>query len=182
MNIPLYGTIGTPQEIIADIISLSFYFILEALQFAIVFIFASIVANSYLRSLEIMTKKNKHSNKIEHILPIKSFINWYNPLLRAACFSSITVTAFKFFARIITDIDAGAPVSFGEVMIMIVNYLTDAVYGLVAYVVAIIIFNLLFEKLTKSSNSDNYDNSNNSINKNNKNKADEKNSSALFED
>ena len=181
MNIPLYGTIGNTHEIIADLISLSFYFVLEVLQFALAFIFASIVTSNYLRSLEIISKKNNKSYKIEHILPIKKIINWYNPLLRAACFSSITVIVFKFVARIITDIDAGAPESFGEVMIMIVNYMTDAVYGFVAYVIAIFIFNLLFEKLSKTTALDNTQSKNNNKN-NNKNKADEEHSSALFED
>ena len=86
-------------------------------------------------------------------------------------------------ARIITDIDAGAPESFGEVMIMIVNYMTDAVYGFVAYVIAIFIFNLLFEKLSKKTALDNTQSKNNNKNNNkNKNKADEEHSSALFED
>jgi uncharacterized membrane protein len=72
----------------------------------------------------------------------------------------------------VTDIDAGAPSSFGEVMIIAVNYLTDAIYGLVAYVIAIFIFNWLFEKLTNTSNST----------AKNKNKADDESSSALFDD
>ena len=103
-------------------------------------------------------------------------------MLRASFFASITITAFKFLARIITDIDAGAPTSFGEVMIMIVNYLTDAVYGLVAYVIAILIFNLLFEKLTKETDYNKKSNNKNNKNGKKENKADEENSSALFED
>lgn len=172
MNIPLYGTIGTTEEIIADLISLVFYFLIEMLQFLVVFAFASVTAKSYLRSISVLSKKGKQSSKIEHILPIKKFVNWYNPLLRAAIYSSITVIVFRALARLVTDIDAGAPSSFGEVMIMIVNYLSDAIYGLVAYVIAIFIFNWLFDKLTKSS-----DNSTE-----NKNKADDESSSALFED
>lgn len=175
MNIPLYGTIGTKNEIIADMISLSFYFLLEIIQLALVSIFVSACARSYLRSIEMIDKKSKDAKRLEHILPIHKFINWYNPLLRAAVYSSITVTAFKFLARIITDIDAGAPSSFGEVMIMIVNYLTDAIYGVVAYIIAIFIFNLLFERLTKS-------NKNNGVDNEKENKADEDDSSALFED
>ena len=173
MNIPLYGTIGTTKEIIADLISLSFYFLLEILQFTLVFILISSCAKSYLRSVSLINQKKNSSKKLEYILPIKKFINWYNPLLRAAIYSSITVTAFKFLARLITDIDAGAPNSFGEVMIIAVNYLTDAIYGIVAYIVAIFIFNLLYDKLTKTTDKEN---------EKEKNKADEKNSSALFED
>ena len=175
MNSPLYGTIGTKKEIIVDLMSLSFYFLIEIIQFAIVFIFVYTCAKSYLRSIEIIGKNTKRAPKLEYILPIHKFINWYNPLLRAAVYSSITVTVFKFVARLITDIDAGAPTSFGEVMIMIVNYLTDAIYGIVAYIIAIFIFNLLFERLTKLSKNENDDSKK-------ENKADKNDSSALFED
>lgn len=178
MNIPLYGTIGTKEEIIADIISLTFYFILEILQFILVFVFVSICVNNYLRSVDILTQKGKSSSLIKHILPIKKYVDWYNPLLRSAIYSSIIITVFKIIARIITDIDAGAPSSFGEVMIMIINYVTDAAYGFAAYILAILIFNLLFEKLTKTNVKDEKDKSM----KEDKNKADKENSSALFED
>lgn len=173
MNIPLYGTIGTKEEIIADLIALVFYLILELLQLALVFAFVAVCAGNYLRSVEMLTQKGKTSPHVKHILPIKKYVDWYNPLLRSAIYSSIIITVFKMVSRIITDIDAGAPSSFGEVMIMIVNYVADAAYGFAAYILAILIFNLLFEKLTKSDATDK---------KHNKNKADEDNSSALFED
>lgn len=173
MNIPLYGTIGTKEEIIADLIALVFYLILELLQLALVFAFVAVCAGNYLRSVELLTQKGKTSPHVKHILPIKKYVDWYNPLLRSAIYSSIIITVFKMVSRIITDIDAGAPNSFGEVMIMIVNYVADAAYGFAAYILAILIFNLLFEKLTKSDAMDK---------KHNKNKADEDNSSALFED
>lgn len=176
MNIPLYGSIGTKAEIIADLISLSFYFIIELVQLALVFTFASVCSSNYLRSVSILNGRGKKDSRISHILPIKKYVDWYNPLLRSAIYSSITVTAFRFIARLITDIDAGLPSSFGEVMIIIINYLTDAVYGFVAYIIAIILFNFIYERLIKSDK----------INKENapedKNKADENNSSALFED
>ena len=172
MNIPLYGTIGTKGEIIADVISLSFYFILEILQFILALIFSAIVARSYLRSVDFLsTSKKKQSKKVELILPIKRAVNWYNPLLRASIYSSITIIVFRVLSRIVTDIGAGAPTMVGEVLIMIVNYLTDIIYGIVAYAVAILIFNILYD-LTKKWASCN----------NEKIKTNENNSSALFED
>lgn len=176
MNIPLYGSIGTKAEIIADLISLSFYFIIELVQLALVFTFASVCSSNYLRSVSILNGRGKKDSRISHILPIKKYVDWYNPLLRSAIYSSITVTAFRFIARLITDIDAGLPSSFGEVMIIIINYLTDAVYGFVAYIIAIILFNFIYERLIKS------DKVNKENAPENKNKADENNSSALFED
>ena len=148
MNIPLYGSIGTKAEIIADLISLSFYFIIELVQLALVFTFASVCSSNYLRSVSILNGRGKRDSRISHILPIKKYVDWYTPL----------------------------PSSFGEVMIIIINYLTDAVYGFVAYIIAIILFNFIYERLIKSDK----------VNKENtsedKNKADENNSSALFED
>ena len=62
-----------------------------------------------------------------------------------------------------------------DAMIMIVNYLTDAIYGIVAYIIAIFIFNLIFERITKLSKNENDDSKK-------ENKADKNDSSALFED
>ena len=170
MNLPLYGTIGTTEEIIADLISLSFYFILEAMQLLFVFIFSLSTAKSFLRAIDLSaTKKVKSSKNTEHVLPIKKFINWYNPLLRSAVYMSIVIITFRVFSRIITDIGAGAPTSFGEVMIMIVNYLTDAVYGAVAYIIAILVFNVLYDRTTKTKPE-------------NENKTDEEAPPALFND
>lgn len=173
MNIPLYGTIGTAAEIIADMLSLSFYFILELAQFAIVLIIAVFIAKSYLNAISYISSSKKQKKgkalEIEHILPIKAFFNWNNPLLRSTIFMSAVIILFKVTARIITDIGAGAPTLVGEVMIMIVNYLTDAIYGAVAYIIAILVFNLLFEKIAIKSDEK-------------KNKTDDNSQSALFED
>ena len=168
MNLPLLGTIGDNAHIIGDLLLLSFYFILELAQFLTVVLASSFIAKSYNSSIKIMQKKKKKDP--EEILPIKKFVNWYNPLLRAGIFMSIIITAFKFLSRLITDIRMGLPSSFAEVLIITVNYLADAVYGFSAYVIAILIFNFLFEKIIKKDKSSN------------KNKTDEESSSALFKD
>lgn len=171
MNIPLYGTIGTKNEIIADILFLSFYLIAELLQLIFVSIFASVTAKSYLRAVALSDNKKASRSKnykIENILPIKKFINWYNPLLRSAAYMGIIVALFRIFSRIITDIEIGAPSSFGEVLVMIVSYLTDIIYGIVSYIIAIFIFNLLYDFFIRFFSQKN-------------NKAEENNSSALFE-
>ena len=171
MNVPIYGTIGEANEIIADLIVLSAYFLIQAVQFLIVFFIALAIAKSYKRSIMLLSsQKKKSSAVVEHILPIKKFINWYNPLLRSAVYSSITIIVFNMLGRLITDIEYGAPTSFGEVMIMTVNYLADAIYGFAAYVIAIIVFNLLFEKLARESKKSEE-----------KNKEDEEISSSLFD-
>ena len=168
MNLPLYGTIGDKVHIIGDLLLLSSYFIIELAQFLTVLLTSVFIAKSYNAAIEAIKEKGKKAP--EQILPIKKLVNWYNPLLRAGIFMSIIITAFKFLSRLITDIEAGLPSSFAEVMIITVNYLADAIYGFSAYIIAILIFNFFFEKIIKKSSSDK------------KSKTDEESSSALFKD
>ena len=58
-------------------------------------------------------------------------------------------------------------------MVIVIDYLSDIIFGAVAYIIAIFIFNLLYDKLTKADQSDVAEK---------ENKADESDSSALFED
>lgn len=168
MNLPLLGTIGDKAHIIGDLLLLSSYFIIELAQFLTVLLTSVFIAKSYNAAIEAIKEKGKKAP--EQILPIKKIVNWYNPLLRAGIFMSIIITAFKFLSRLITDIEAGLPSSFAEVMIITVNYLADAIYGFSAYIIAILIFNFFFEKIIKKSSSDK------------KSKTDEESSSALFKD
>lgn len=168
MNLPLLGTIGHKAHIIGDLLLLSSYFIIELAQFLTVLLTSVFIAKSYNAAIEAIKEKGKKAP--EQILPIKKIVNWYNPLLRAGIFMSIIITAFKFLSRLITDIEAGLPSSFAEVMIITVNYLADAIYGFSAYIIAVLIFNFFFEKIIKKSSSDK------------KSKTDEESSSALFKD
>ena len=94
-------------------------------------------------------------------------------MLRISVYSGITVVLFRVLSRVVTDIGAGAPTMVGEVLIMIVYYLSDVIYGIAAYLIAILVFNILYDMIKKwavlSPESK-------------KNKANEKDSSALFED
>lgn len=167
MNIPLLGSIGDKNDIIGDLLLLSFYFLLELAQFLTVLLASSFVAKSYRAAVDAIRAKKKEEP--EEILPIKKMLNWYNPLLRSGIIMGIIIIAFKFLSRLVADIEAGLPSSFGEVLIIIVNYLSDAVYGLAAYFIAILIFNFLFEKIVQKG-------------KQKENKTDENSSSALFKD
>ena len=151
MNIPVFGSIGTEGEIIYGLINFILSFSIELIQLLIVTIIASVMAKSYLRSIALAdTKKSSlKGKKIEHILPIKEFINWYNPLLRSAIYMAITVLVLRASSRIIADIEIGLPTSFGEVLEIILGYFTDFVYAIVAYIVTIFIFNLLYDSFTQ---------------------------------
>ena len=176
LKIPANLLVATPfyneNKLVDYFFSLFEASMLEALQFGLILIFAIVIANSYLRSTEMLEqkiKKGKASQRIEQILPIKKYINWYNPLLRTAIYSSIIITAVRIFSRTISLLITIPD----NVILIITDYLSDLIFGFAAYMIFIFIFNLLYDKLTKSSKKNN---------SKKENKADENNSSALFED
>ena len=81
------------------------------------------------------------------MLPLSKMFDWYNPLQRSAMKMSILILVMKIISRILNDISIGAPHSFGEVMVMILYYLSDVLYGIVAYIIALITFNVVYDKL-----------------------------------
>ena len=166
MNIPVFGSIGTEGEIIYGLINFILSFSIELIQLLIVTIIASVTAKSYLRSIALAdTKKSSlKGKKIEHVLPIKKFINWYNPLLRSAIYMAMTVLVLRASSRIIADIEIGLPASFGEVLEIILGYFTDFVYAIVAYIVTIFIFNLLYDSFNKKRKEAKENNSSASLN------------------
>ncbi|MBQ2252023.1 MAG: hypothetical protein II329_03535 [Clostridia bacterium] len=154
MNVVIYGSLGNTSQIIIDVIYLGVYFVLYLLQLLVVYIFAATDSSRYISSLESLraSKRDKARQRAENIgsvLPFSKFIDWYNPLQRSAIKMSALITAIKVGTRIINDVSVGAPESFGEVMIMVVYYLSDLIYGAVAYIVAIFIITLFFERLKK---------------------------------
>ena len=154
MNVVIYGSLGSTSQIIIDVIYLGVYFVLYLIQLLVVYIFAATDSSRYISSLEALraSKRDKARQRAENIgsvLPFSKFIDWYNPLQRSAIKMSALITAIKVGTRIINDVSVGAPESFGEVMIMVVYYLSDFIYGAVAYIVAIFVISLFFERLKK---------------------------------
>ena len=154
MNVVIYGSLGSTSQIIIDAIYLGVYFVLYLIQLLVVYIFAATDSSRYISSLEALraSKRDKTRQRAENIgrvLPFSKFIDWYNPLQRSAIKMSALITAIKVGTRIINDVSVGAPESFGEVMIMVVYYLSDLIYGAVAYIVAIFIISLFLERLKK---------------------------------
>ena len=154
MNVVIYGSLGSTSQIIIDVIYLGVYFVLYLIQLLVVYIFAATDSSRYISSLEALraSKRDKARQRVENIgsvLPFSKFIDWYNPLQRSAIKMSVLITAIKVGTRIINDVSVGAPESFGEVMIMVVYYLSDFIYGAVAYIVAIFVISLFFERLKK---------------------------------
>ena len=154
MNVVIYGSLGNTSQIIIDVIYLGVYFVLYLLQLLAVYIFAATDSSRYISSLEALkaSKRDKARQRAENIgsvLPFSKFFDWYNPLQRSAIKMSALITAIKVGTRIINDVSVGAPESFGEVMIMVVYYLSDFIYGAAAYIVAIFVISLFFERLKK---------------------------------
>ena len=162
-----------------------FYFFIEILQFLIVFIVASTVSKHYLYSVDMLSSKKKRKTyKIEHILPFKKYIDRYNPLLRCALYSGIIVTIFRIITQLISDIELGAPESFKVTMIIIILYITSIIYGVITYLLSILIFNLFYKFVSSKKGKTDKTNENNESNENNEknDKANEDDSLALPKD
>ena len=154
MNVVIYGSLGNTEQIIIDVIYLGVYFVLYLLQLLAVYIFAATDSSRYISSLEALrsSKSDKARARAERsgsVLPFSKFVDWYNPLQRSAIKMSALITGIKVGTRIVNDVVVGAPESFGEVMIMVVYYFSDFIYGAVAYLVSLFIINLFFERLKK---------------------------------
>ena len=150
MNAVVYGTIGDSMQITIDVIYLSVYFLLEMLQLLIVYGFAKFDSDRYkLYVSSLDNKKNVGTEEQKNILPFSKFVDRYNPLLRSALKTGLLILGLKLFTRVINDITYGAPSSLGEVLLMAVYYVSDIIYGAVAYTIIVLTMTLIYEKLKK---------------------------------
>ena len=150
MNAVVYGTLGDGLQITIDIIYLSVYFVLQMLQLLVVYVFAGTDANKYkLYVSSLGTEKSSDAIEKKFILPFSKFIDWYNPLLRSALKTSILILALKLFTRVINDVTYGAPTSIGEALLMVVYYVSDIIYGAVAYAIIVLVMAVIYDKLKK---------------------------------
>ncbi len=163
MNIFIYGSLGSSTEILLDILHLSPYFVFEIVQLLTVYIITLIITRTYLLHKTFgESKKYNKSSKIKnskvvenkYVLPFSKFISWENPLQRSAIMMGFVVAAVKIILRIANDIAMGAPISFGEVMVMIAYYLSDFLYGIIAYIIALLLFTSLYEILKVKKKTD----------------------------
>ena len=152
INAFIYGSLGNDLEIVMDIVYLSVYFALQMLQLLAVYIITSIDSTKfkqYAASLDDPKIKSKIPEK--KILPLPHLFDWNNPLQRSAIKMSALILAIKLITRIINDISYGMPESAGEVMIMVVYYLSDIIYGAIAYFIAIFIISRFYDLVKKNN-------------------------------
>ena len=152
INAFIYGSLGNDLEIVMDIVYLSVYFALQMLQLLAVYIITSIDSTKfkqYAASLDDPKIKSKIPEK--KILPLQKLYDWNNPLQRSAIKMSALILAIKLITRIINDISYGMPESAGEVMIMVVYYLSDIIYGAIAYFIAIFIISRFYDLVKKNN-------------------------------
>lgn len=156
VNVFVYGSLGSSEEILVDIIYLSFYFALYMLQLLAVYFFAVTDTDKHLRYVSIKRKKDakRRDGESAPILPISKLFDRFNPIQRSALKMSILVFAVRIISRFLNDISYGAPTSFGEVLVMIVYYVSDIIWGIIAYVSALLIFSVLYDRLKKKDQAD----------------------------
>ncbi len=174
MNIPVEGTLGSSLSISLDLFYLLFYFAFTMLQLLIVYIFAVTDSGKYLRRVayersraekkakesRAEKKKNKKATvavildektkKELEVLPLKNLFDLKNPLLCSAFKMSLVIVGVKLISRILNDIQMGAPTTLPQVLVMIVYYLSDIIYGVIAYFMAMFVFSYAYDKLKLS--------------------------------
>ena len=158
MNIPLHGTVGSVDQIIIDIIYLLVYFVLYVIQLMIVYFFATTDCNRHMRRIAaINTKRSKRgksvhdADELPEVLPLSGLYSRFNPLQHSALKMGLLILAVHVLTRVINDIDYGMPQSAGEIFVMIAYYLSDIIYGVIAYFIALFIFTAVYDKLKKKT-------------------------------
>jgi hypothetical protein len=138
-----------------DSVYLGVYFALQMLQLLVVYIFTRIDSDkfkAYVATLD--SNKSRNESQPTKILPFSKLLNWNNPLQRSAIKMSLLILLIKLVTRVINDISYGAPESVGEVLIMVLYYLSDIIYGAVAYLISIFVISQFYEKIKKKSGVD----------------------------
>ena len=152
INALIYGSLGNDLEIVMDAVYLSVYFGLQMLQLLAVYIITSIDAGKFkLYAASLNDPKIKSRIEEKKILPFPKLIDWNNPLGRSAIKMSALILAIKLITRVINDISYGAPESLGEVLIMVVYYLSDVIYGAVAYFIAIFVISRFYDSVKEKN-------------------------------
>lgn len=150
MNAVVYGTIGDGMQITIDVVYLTVYFCLQMLQLLVVYAFARTDSDKYkLYVSSSGAERSSASSEKKLILPFSKLIDWYNPLLRSALKTSLLILTLKLLTRVINDVTYGAPTSAGEVLLMVVYYVSDFIYGAVAYAMIVLVISVVYEKLKK---------------------------------
>lgn len=168
INAVMYGSFGSVADIIVDVVYLLVYFILYMLQFSVVYVIAATDSSRYIRHAAYLKDKGRGNSRgfasgNVKVLPFKKFVDWYNPLQRSAVKASAFIAGIRIGMRIVNDVIFGAPTSFGEVMVMALYYVSDLLYGILAYAAMVLIIKSVYRHLTsqnakKAENADSSDN------------------------
>lgn len=149
VNSVIYGSLGNDTEILIDVIYLFIYFALQMLQLLIVYLFSRSDSTKFKIYVDSLDSPKRSAEKPKKILPFSKLFDWNNPLLRSCTKMSLFIFGIKIVTRIINDVFYGAPTSFLEVLIMCVYYLSDILYGIVAYLLAILTISMLYDRIKK---------------------------------
>ena len=153
MNIPIYGTVGTVDEIIASCFSKLAYVLFCLIHLLIVYFVATYMRNRFLIPTRRRKKLGMKDVSDVQLLPVKQIYDSKNPLQAAAVSMCIVVVALKLLLHLVGDIYMGFPSELGGIISLTVSYLVDVAYGFVAYIIALLIFSLAYDK-TAQKNSD----------------------------
>ena len=135
-----------------DIFNVSAYFILESAMILLVALVSCSIGKKYRCDLEQKKKAAQQLGDLSLVESIrfdKLFVR-YNPILTSSLFAGVMLSLIKIAMRINHDVKYteiyGAPSEIGEVIIMIVYYLSDILAGVIYYAISWLIYSALSQK------------------------------------
>lgn len=140
---------GIPSAWLWDLINVLFYTLLEAIQLAVVLLFV----NSILTRQKQKDKILSAAGKAIPVYPFRKAYDKENCLMRAAMAAAAVVFVSKIFGQLVNDVyyilAAGMPKEVNTVILMLVSYLSHALFGAICYVAVILTLLKLVEKPEK---------------------------------
>ena len=137
---------GVSEIWVWDLVNLLFYTALEAIQLAIVLI----AVNSVLKKQKKRDRLLAGTGKESVVYPFRGLYDKSNCLMRSAMLSAVIVFVSKILGVLINDVyailSAGLPQEGSTVILMLVNYLSNLIFGVICYIAVIFTVMKLVEK------------------------------------
>ena len=141
----VFGVVPSGDELIEQIQIVVFNTSIELLQFAFIVISSVAIISRFKRLSEIAERGAKKIgidyDRRSKVFPFKSLVSTKNPLQYSALIAALIVSAFMITNRLVYDFSMGLPVDLVDGLWMAAAYLSDILFGVIGYLIMIIIFN-----------------------------------------
>ncbi len=138
----------------SDIFYVLLYFVFDLIMLSLVCIFSCIFIGRFNERKKMIEKSSRALGQpipdllLEQFSGKKIFVR-ENPLHRCALSTAVILSLTKLISRLLSDLYVGAPTSIADLCWMIAYYLSDILIAVIAYAVALFVFNHLNSKNLK---------------------------------